>query len=295
MNDQLSDFIRFISSEKRYSHHTVTAYSEDLRRFILHTQEHLEVEQLEEVDHHDVRSWIISILEDEHLQPSSVNRKISCLRSFFKFLLRTGKLTKNPMARITSLKVGRKLPLFIEVEQMGRLLDEMEFGDGFEGARDRLIIDLLYNTGMRRAELIGLKTTDVDLYRQQLKVLGKRNKERIIPLTPTMINVLEEYLHLRAEQCGTEGALIISDSGTEVTPSFVYRKVNKYLRLVTTIKKKSPHILRHTFATHMLNNGADLNAIKEILGHSSLAATQVYTHNSIEQLSKIHKQAHPRA
>jgi integrase/recombinase XerC len=287
-------FLGYIGKEKRFSHHTVMAYAKDLSQFITFMQDGLHIGSINEVDHHDIRSWIISILEDEKLQASTVNRKISCLRSFFKFLLRNGHLVKDPMLRITSLRTSRKLPMFIEQAQMERLLDDVDFGEGFTSLRDRLMIDLLYNTGMRRAELIGLCVADVNLSKQELKVLGKRNKERIIPLSHQMTNKIKEYVEVR-DTMSDSNALIIDDQGKRISDSLVYRKVNKYLRLVTTIEKKSPHILRHTFATHMLNNGADLNAIKEILGHANLSATQVYTHNTIEKLKQIYEQAHPRA
>jgi integrase/recombinase XerC len=202
------------------------------------------------------------------------------------------------MDRITSLKAKKKLPLFLEQKQMENLLDKMEFGDDYYGLRDKLIVELLYCTGMRRAELIGLKQSNVNRSKKELKVLGKRNKERIIPLSDASMSLIEEYQDWRRSEfpnSETVEFLLLNDAGTQMSDGFVYRKVNKYLRLVTTIEKKSPHILRHTFATHMLNNGADLNAIKELLGHANLSATQVYTHNSIEKLTQIYKQAHPRA
>lgn len=298
MQKVVAGFISYISKEKRFSQHTVTAYSKDLDQFLHHVQDNLEITQIEEVDHHDIRSWIISILEDERLQSVSVNRKISCLRSFYKYLVRNDVVTKNPMERITSLKTKKKLPLFLEQKQMENLLDLMEFGDDFAGIRDKLIIELLYCTGMRRAELIGLRSSNVNTSKKELKVLGKRNKERIIPLSDASMALIEEYEQLRNQQFPDSKSveyLLLNDNGNQMTDGFVYRKVNRYLRLVTTIEKKSPHILRHTFATHMLNNGADLNAIKELLGHANLSATQVYTHNSIEKLTQIYKQAHPRA
>lgn len=298
MRHIVQDFLNYIQKEKRFSVHTVTAYSKDLDQFIHHVTENLEVANIEEVDHHDIRSWIISILEDDKLQPSSVNRKISCLRSFYKYLIRNELVAKNPMAKINSLKTKKKLPLFLEQVQMERLLDDLDFGDGFAGTRDKLIIELLYCTGMRRAELISLQVANVNESKQELKVRGKRNKERIIPLSPQTISMISEYSQMATHQFGNLSAsecLLLDDNGKMMSDGFVYRKVNKYLRLVTTIGKKSPHILRHTFATHMLNNGADLNAIKELLGHASLSATQVYTHNTIEKLTQIYKQAHPRA
>ena len=298
MEKIVAGFVSYISKEKRFSQHTVLAYSKDLEQFVFHLRENLEITKIEEVDHHDIRSWIISILEDEKLQPVSVNRKISCLRSFYKYLVRNDLVTKNPMERVTSLKMKKKLPLFLEQKQMESLLDQMAFGDDFSGIRDKLIIELLYCTGMRRAELIGLRSANVNRSKKELKVRGKRNKERIIPLSDVSMALIEEYEQLRSTQFPDSQSvefLLLNDNGDQMSDGFVYRKVNRYLRLVTTVEKKSPHILRHTFATHMLNNGADLNAIKELLGHANLSATQVYTHNSIEKLTQIYKQAHPRA
>jgi len=298
MREIVEGFLDHIQKEKRFSQHTVVAYSKDLDQFLHHITENLEIAFIKEVDHHDIRSWIISILEDDKLQASSVNRKISCLRSFYRYMVRNEIVEKNPMAKITSLKTKKKLPLFLEQSQILNLLDGMEFGDDFTGIRDKLIIELLYCTGMRRAELIGLESLNVNGSKQEIKVLGKRNKERIIPLSPQTIGLIQEYQRMSYEYFGSSNTgkyLFTDDVGNMMSDGFVYRKVNKYLRLVTTIGKKSPHILRHTFATHMLNNGADLNAIKELLGHANLSATQVYTHNSIEKLKLIYEQAHPRA
>ncbi len=298
MREIVEGFLDYIQKEKRFSSHTVLAYSKDLDQFVHHISVNLEIASIQQVDHHDIRSWIVSILEDEKLQPVTVNRKISCLRSFYKFLVRGNVVEKNPMARITSLKTKKRLPLFLEQSQMDNLLDEINFGDNLAGLRDRLIIELLYCTGMRRAELIGLKVANFNTSNQEIKVLGKRNKERIIPLSAQSMRLITDYrTNLESELATPQTAkyLLVDDRGVQMSDGFVYRKVNKYLRLVTTIKKKSPHVLRHTFATHMLNNGADLNAIKELLGHANLSATQVYTHNSIEQLTQIYKQAHPRA
>lgn len=298
METVVEGFLAYISKEKRFSQHTVTAYSNDIQQFIDYLKDGLEIKTIKEVDHHDIRSWIISILEDEKLQAVSVNRKISCLRSFYKYMVRNELVTKNPMDRISSLKTKKKLPLFLEQKQMENLLDQMEFGDDFSGVRDKLVIELLYCTGMRRAELMGLKSANVNYQKGELKVLGKRNKERIIPLSNAVLSLIEDYETLRSSHFTDpieDVFLLVNDHGKQMSDGFVYRKVNRYLRLVTTIEKKSPHILRHTFATHMLNNGADLNAIKELLGHANLSATQVYTHNSIEKLTQIYKQAHPRA
>ena len=298
MREIVEGFLNYIGKEKRSSAHTLVAYSKDLNQFQHHITENLEIASITEVDHHDIRSWIVSILEDDKLQPTSVNRKISCLRSFYKYLMRNEIVVKNPMSKITSLKTKKKLPLFLEQSQMENLLDKMEFGDDFSGVRDKLIIELLYCTGMRRAELIGLKAIDVNGSKQELRVLGKRNKERIIPLSPQTISLISEYQQVLSSHFSetiSSKHLLLDDNGKVMSDGFVYRKVNKYLRLVTTIGKKSPHVLRHTFATHMLNNGADLNAIKELLGHANLSATQVYTHNTIEKLKQIYELAHPRA
>lgn len=291
-------FLDYIQKEKRFSQHTVLAYSKDLEQFFHHISDHLQILDIAEVDHHDIRTWIISILEDEKLQATSVNRKISCLRSFYKYLIRNELVAKNPMAKISSLKTKKKLPLFIERDQMENLFEKIEFGDDLIGVRDKLMVELLYCTGMRRAELIGLRTDHFNRSNQEVKVLGKRNRERIIPLSPQMCRSIEEYRGMLVSEPYAVALpinLIVDDNGHQMAEGFVYRKVNKYLRLVTTIGKKSPHILRHTFATHMLNSGADLNAIKELLGHANLSATQVYTHNTIEKLTQIYKQAHPRA
>jgi integrase/recombinase XerC len=298
MREIVEGFLDYIEKEKRFSAHTVVAYSKDLDQFQHHITENLEITSITEVDHHDIRSWIVSILEDDKLQPTSVNRKISCLRSFYKYLVRNEIVVKNPMSKITSLKTKKRLPLFLEQSQMENLLDKMKFGNDFSGVRDKLIVELLYCTGMRRAELIGLELANINNSKQELKVLGKRNKERIIPLSPQTINLISEYQRVLSghfDDTLSGKHLLVDDKGKVMSDGFVYRKVNKYLRLVTTIGKKSPHVLRHTFATHMLNNGADLNAIKELLGHASLSATQVYTHNTIEKLKQIYELAHPRA
>jgi integrase/recombinase XerC len=297
MQRAITDFLEYLAKERRLSPHTVTAYANDLARFRGFMEEHLEKSRPEEVDHNDVRSWVISTLEDEGLLPQTVNRRLSCLRSYFKYLRSMGIITTDPMPKVTALRSKKALPLFIDRSRMEQLLEGMAFGEGFAGMRDRIVIELLYGTGMRRAELIGLKVSDVDMYAGQLKVLGKRAKERVIPFSAHLSGLLKEYLKEREvlpPAPGTHG-LIVRDDGSPINESFVYQKVNKYLRLVTTVGKRSPHVLRHTFATHMLNNGADINAVKELLGHASLAATQVYTHNTIDKLKRIHQQAHPRA
>ena len=243
-----------------------------------------------------IRSWIVALV-DEKIENRSINRKIATLRSFYNFLLRHKTITANPMLKIRALKTDKTLPKYVEEKPMENLLDDMQFSDDFSGLRDKLVIELLYGTGMRLAELIGLKITDLNLYNNTLVVLGKRNKQRIIPVNKSLVEAIKKYLTLRTDIADdtTHSYLILTDSGTQVYPMFIQRLVKKYLSLVTSLEQRSPHVLRHTFATHLLNRGADLNAIKDLLGHTSLAATQVYTHNSIEKLKKVFKQAHPKA
>lgn len=294
---QIEEFIDYLNKERRSSRHTVTAYRNDLLQFASHLQALHDSVDLLKADHHDIRSWVISIMDDLGYDPRTVNRKVSALRSYYKWQIARENIKANPTAKVLSLKTKKKLPLFIEAEQMESLLNTMEFGEGFSGIRDRMLIELLYCTGMRRSEAIGLLDADVDLSQRNLKVLGKRNKERLIPFTQQMEQLIRKYQETRDQQFPgiAPHAFLLNDKGQKMNDGFVYRKVNAYLRMVSTLERKSPHILRHTFATHMLNNGADLNAIKELLGHADLSATQVYTHNTIDKLNKIYKQAHPRA
>jgi integrase/recombinase XerC len=239
-----------------------------------------------------IRSWIVSLMEQK-ISSRSVNRKITTLKTFYKFLLRQKVVADNPMLKIQSPKTSKRLPVFVEKEKMDILLDNIEFGNDEEGVRNKLIIEMFYSTGMRLSELINLKHKNVDLSSGQLKVLGKRNKERIIPFNNELKSKIEEYLNTQKRK--TNETLFTTADGKKMYEKLVYKIVKQYLSLVTTIDKKSPHVLRHTFATHMLNNGADLNSIKELLGHANLSATQVYTHNTVEKLKNIHKQAHPKA
>ena len=292
------DFIDYLKYEKRVSPHTVTAYEHDLSRFFNYLEEKLEINQLSDVHTEDIRSWIISLLEDESLQAKSVSRMISAVKAFYRYKLKIKELSVNPTLTIQSPKVPKKLPQYVEQKDMEHLFSDIPFEDSFEGLRDRTILELFYATGMRLSELLNLKIQDIHFQDNTIKVLGKRNKERLIPFGNRLSELLTMYLGNLEKKFvdGTKNNYIfVTDKGEQLYPKAVYRIVRKYLDMVTTIDKRSPHVLRHTFATHLLNNGADLNAIKTILGHSSLAATQIYTHNSIEQLKSIYKQAHPRA
>tara|TARA_B100000902_G_scaffold64673_1_gene71260 strand:- start:328 stop:1197 length:870 start_codon:yes stop_codon:yes gene_type:complete len=284
-------FIQYITSEKRFSIHTIKSYSTDLDQFYTYINNNFDISKdLRKVNFQIIRSWITYLLE-KGINPISVNRKISVLKTYFKFLLRDGFLEENPMLRVVSPKAKKKLPDFIKKSDISLLLEKLHFEESFQGERDYLIIDLFYVTGIRLSELIGIKISDIDFNSCTIKVLGKRNKERLIPLTDNMISNLKCFIN----KYNLNYFLFTNTSGKKVYPKLVYRVVKKYLGKITNIDKRGPHILRHTFATHMLNNGADINAIKELLGHANLSATQVYTHNTIEKLKNIYKQAHPRA
>jgi integrase/recombinase XerC len=292
------DFLNYLKYEKRVSPHTVTAYEHDLSQFFSFLQENLEVYQLEDVQTEDIRAWVISLLEDEELQAKSVNRKISAVRAFYRYKLKIKEISYNPTLVLQAPKVPKKLPQYVDQKDMAHLFEDVPFEETFEGLRDRTILELFYATGMRLSELLNIKTQDIHLQDNTIKVLGKRNKERIVPFGNKMSELLTSYMENLQKKFneGTKNNYIfVTANGDQLYPKAVYRIVRKYLDMVTTIDKRSPHVIRHTFATHLLNNGADLNAIKTILGHSSLAATQVYTHNSIEKLKSIYNQAHPRA
>jgi integrase/recombinase XerC len=298
MTMPVNRFLKYLQFEKRFSSHTVKAYETDLNQFFSYLDNQYKVTEVKQVTHFFIRSWIVSLM-DAKTTAKSVNRKISALKSFFKFLLKENEVQQNPMLKIVSPKIPKRLPQFISIESMDLLFKHVDFGEGYEGLRDRLILELFYGTGIRRAELIGLKNNSLDFGNDTLKVLGKRNKERIVPLTAPLVNSLKKYIIEKnnfLKTCKKENDFLILDSDcNQIDPKLVFLIVKKHLSAVTTSEKKSPHVLRHTFATHMLNNGADINAIKELLGHSSLAATQVYTHNTISKLKKIYKQAHPKA
>jgi len=284
-------FINYLTSEKRFSEHTVISYSTDLTQFLDFINEEFEIStQVSEISFQIVRSWIASLLE-KGVSPRSVNRKISTLKTYFKFLIRENAITESPMLKVVAPKSKKRLPVFIEENQIQNLLNQIKFDDGFVGERDKLIIELFYVTGIRLSELVNIKISDVDFNNNLIKVLGKRNKERLIPLSISIVNELEFFI----KKYDLNQYLFTNLGGTKVYNKLVYRVVKKYISKISSVSKKSPHILRHTFATHMLNNGADINAIKELLGHANLSATQVYTHNTIGKLKSIYKQAHPRA
>lgn len=288
-----TDFLRYLETEKRYSVHTRTAYGKDLEEAFAFFGKEYECEGPRELKSAMVRSWVMS-LSDGAREPKTIHRKISSLRSYYKYLIRQGLLTENPVADVILPKIRKKLPHFVEEERMETLLDRVGFGDDFTGKRDRAIIELFYGSGMRLSELVGMQTFDIDTERKTVKVLGKRNKERLIPVPKETLDTLMDYLRLRNETQTADAALFVTEKGARVYPKLVYGIVQRYLGAVTTQQKKSPHVLRHTYATHLLNKGADINAIKELLGHANLAATQVYTHNTPEKLKKIHAKTHPR-
>ncbi|WP_353085226.1 tyrosine-type recombinase/integrase [Flavobacterium sp.] len=288
-------FQEYLQLEKNYSLHTVNAYGNDLIFFQEFLKSNFDTEKLEEVNYSMIRSWIVSMV-DAGVSNSSVNRKISSLKSFYKFLLKIKVIESSPLLKHKSLKTPKKLQIPFSENELDMVLNNLKFPDGFDGIRDKLIIDLFYTTGIRRTELIGLKMQNIDLQNRTLKVLGKRNKERILPIVPVIAVQIEKYLAERTKLLSIKDSdyFFLLLKGVKLNDSFVYRLINYYFSDVSEKVKKSPHILRHTFATHLLNNGADLNSVKELLGHASLASTQVYTHSSLSELKKIYGQAHPR-
>lgn len=297
MNAEIESFLNYLIFEKRYSRLTTEAYKTDLEQFSLHCAEKLKLPNIADADYNDIRTWVLQLMTDK-LEAVSVNRKIACLKSFYKFLNIKGRLNQNPAARLKSPKIKKRLPVFVEQKAMDMLFEASIFDNDFAGQRDKLVFELLYGTGMRLAELIGLKSSDIDTYNLTIRVLGKGNKVRILPMHKNLVETINLYNKLKYDtflNSDTSAYLVVTDKGEQAYPMLIQRIVKKYLNVASNADKKSPHVLRHTFATHMLNNGADLNAIKELLGHSGLAATQVYTHNSMEKLKSIFKQAHPKA
>lgn len=288
-------FRDYLQLEKKYSSHTVVAYCNDIASFELFNSVHFDQENIEQVNYNQIRTWIVSLVDD-NISNASVNRKIASLKAFYKFLLKTKQIEVSPLLKHKALKTPKIIQIPFSEKEVKAVLNQMQDTIGFEEIRNKLIIDLLYTSGMRRAELIHLKTTNIDLSTNTIKVLGKRNKERILPILPVITDQFSLYLNERAllSDIVDNDYFFLTKKGLKLNDSFVYRLINSYFSTVSEKVKKSPHILRHAFATHLLNNGADLNSVKELLGHSSLASTQVYTHNSLSELKSIYKDAHPR-
>ncbi len=290
----IQPFLDFLKFEKRYSRHTLLSYQNDLVSFFDYIVTQYGETPLDQLTHIYIRSWLAS-LKDQGISARSINRKISTLKSFYKFSLKSGAVTQSPMAKIIAPKNEKRLPQFVDTRDIGTLFNHVEFPDSWEGRTERLLLLLFYSTGMRLSEVVQLKDSQVNASSHSLKVLGKGNKERVIPVSPELLNDIKAYQSERKKLYEDRDVVFVDGKGKPFAPRKVYTLVKKYLSLVTTIEKRSPHVLRHSFATHLMNNGADLNAVKELLGHSSLAATQVYTHNTIEKLKDVYKKAHPKA
>ena len=288
-------FQDYIQLQKNYSMHTVKAYVKDIQEFELFNFTHFEQSSIDQVAYPQIRSWIV-FLAEQSISNASINRKISSLKSYYGFLLRIKQIEQSPLLKHKALKTPKKLQIPFSEKELDLVLNQLVYPEGILGLRDKLIIDLFYTTGIRRAELIGLKIHSIDFQSKTVKVLGKRNKERIVPLLPIIVEELKSYLTQRnqVEDFRDKEELFLLQNGVKLNDTFVYRLINKYFSGISEKVKKSPHILRHTFATHLLNNGADLNSVKELLGHASLASTQVYTHSSLSELKKVYANAHPR-
>ena len=291
---RINDFIEYLETEKRYACNTIISYKNDLHQF--HAFSTREDSESMDFNFKTIRNWIVFLMENGY-SPRSVHRKLTALNTFCKYLIRMGELEANPVEKVLKPKLNKRIPSFVDEEKINNLLDYYDFGDDYEGVRNKLIIDLLYQTGMRREELISLRIGSIDFEGNTIKVTGKRNKDRIIPINDGMKKELLTFIDARQQLAGSEKVLhlLLTKRGNPIYPKLVYKVVNKYLNLISTLDQKSPHVLRHTFATHLLNRGADLNAIKELLGHANLSATQIYTHNTFEKLKSIYKRAHPRA
>jgi len=290
----ITSFLEYLVLERKYSNHTVTAYKNDLHSFFEFCKEEYETENLKDVHYSQIRSWIVKLV-DEGISNNSINRKISSLKSFYKFLQKTNQITTNPLVKHKSLKVAKKVQVPFTSKEINEVIDGLDVESDFKSIRNKLIVELFYSTGMRRAELINLKLNAINFQSKTIKVLGKRNKERLIPLIPSVIKTIEEYISFKNKITTDTDYLFVTEKGKKIYETLVYRVINNYFSIVSTKVKKSPHILRHSFATHLLNQGADLNSVKELLGHSSLASTQVYTHNSLEKIKQVYNQAHPRS
>jgi integrase/recombinase XerC len=295
LEEKITDFSQYLRFEKRYSPNTVLAYKSDLIQFKDFLATEFSLDDVTHITHFHIRSWLVTF-KDNKKTAKTINRKASGLSSFFKYLMRHGIVEKNPMRQLHAIKLPERLPSYLKEEDTENLLEEQQFSEGFKGFTDRMICELLYQTGMRRAELLNLKENDVEWGMKQVRILGKGNKERLVPISPMLIENLKEYIEEKKIIGNADrDHLLILDNGQPLYAMYVYRIVKEYLsKTDSTLSKKSPHVLRHTFATQLLNNGANIQAIKDLLGHSSLAATQVYTHNNIDKLKEIHKLNHPR-
>lgn len=289
----IEKFISYLRHEKRYSRHTIVSYQNDLEQFFSFLRRQGHSEHPNDIKHSHIRSWMVEMMEAK-ITPRSINRKLSTLKSYIKFLMRQDLMKHDPTLKIEPPKTSKRLPVYVDKTGTDKLLHEVQYEEGFPGIRDKLILEIFYATGFRLSELINLKETDVDWSRREIKVLGKGNKQRIVPVDQKLLDSISSYLDSKHKEFNNE-FLIVTDAGEQCYRKFVYNIVKRYLSEVTTVEKKSPHTLRHTFATHLVDAGADLNAVKELLGHASLAATQVYTHNSIEKLKDTYKKAHPKA
>ena len=295
MASNIQPYQDYLVKEKNYSPLTVQAYVSDVQAFQIYLSDFHDNLSLEEVNYSQVRSWIVVLIEN-NISATSVNRKVSSLKSFYKFLLKTKQISVNPLLKHKSLKTAKKVQIPFSEKELQDVFEFNSYSNDFEGIRNQLIIELFYTTGIRRAEMINLALNNVDTAQKTIKVIGKRNKERIIPLLNCTIELIEAYKHERnhLERVNQKEMLILSKNGNKVSESFVYRLINEYFSTVSQKTKKSPHVLRHSFATHLLNNGADLNSVKELLGHASLSSTQIYTHSSLAELKKVYQEAHPR-
>ncbi|MGJ7031368.1 tyrosine-type recombinase/integrase [Niabella hirudinis] len=298
LSNHIESFIRYLQFEKRYSRHTITAYASDLRKFSAFISKTYGPLQLAEIDYGCVRSWLADLMEEEEkVTPRSINRKISTLKSFFKYHIKMGAAGENPMFRIVAPKTSKRLPSFVNEQDMKALNEALTHSaEDWKSLNAKMLIQIFYGTGMRLSELIQLKTSQVDASRAQVKILGKGNKERVLPLDPVLLGAIQEYDQQKRKQFASlPDELLVTEKGKKLYPKYAYRLVRKYLSAIATLDKKSPHVLRHSFATHLMNNGAEIKAVKDLLGHASLAATQVYTHNSIEKLQEVYRKAHPKA
>lgn len=291
----IEKYIKYLRYEKNYSLHTEISYSKDLHQFSEFLLLHFPDVDIKSVDNDLIRMWIVSLMEGK-MSPRSVNRKLSALKSFYKYLLRIGEMSTNPMKKIIGPKASKPIPAFVNNSDMEKILDETHGMNDFESFRDHIMIELFYVTGIRRAELLGLKDVDIDFSSKTIQVTGKRNKQRLVPISDDVLLLIGQYMNIRNEEIENQsGYFFVKKDGEKLYPMMIHRIVTENLKQISTLSKTSPHVLRHSFATGMLNNGADINAVKELLGHSSLAATEVYTHTSFEELKKIYNKAHPRA